>query len=117
MNDRARPPGAAPRSLRELLIIGGILVAIFSLGAATGLFERLSDWLLTREQSGGVFALISLVAVGGGVFAALRWRQAEDETRRRIEAQRRYRLLVEQAPVVIYAWDPTRPTGEVAPRS
>ena len=115
MNDRARPPGAAPRSLRELLIIGTVLVAIFSLGAFTGVFERLSDWLLTREESGRVFALLTLVAVGGGVFAALRWRQAEIETRRRIDAQRRYRLLVEQAPVVIYAWDPTRPTGEVAP--
>ena len=115
MNDRARPPGAAPRSLRELLIIGAVLVAIFSLGAATGVFQLLSDWLLTRQESGGVLALLSLVAVGGAVFAALRWRQAEVETRGRIEAERRYRLLVEQAPVVIYAWDPTRPTGEVAP--
>jgi PAS domain S-box-containing protein len=114
VTDRSRPPEAAPRSLRELLIIGGVLVAIFALSAASGVFEQLSDWLLTREQRGGVFALLTLLAIGAAVFSALRWRQAAVETRRRIEAERRYRLLVEQAPVVIYAWDPIRPTGEAS---
>jgi PAS domain S-box-containing protein len=85
------------------------------LGAVSGLFEHLSDWLLTREQTGSVFALLGLVAVGAAVFSVLRWRQSEVETRKRIEAERSYRLLVEQAPVVIYAWGQTRPTGEVSP--
>ncbi len=88
---------------------------LFLLGALTGLFEHLSDWLLTREQTGGVFALVTLVAIGAAVFSILRWRQSEVETGKRIDAERSYRLLVEQAPVVIYAWDPTRGTGEVAP--
>ncbi|HZB78409.1 MAG TPA: PAS domain-containing protein [Actinomycetota bacterium] len=100
--------------MRDLLIIGGVLVALFALSAAFGVFEHLSDWLLTREQRGGVFALLTLLAVGAAVFSALRWRQAAVETRKRIEAERRYRLLVEQAPVVIYAWDPVRPTGEAS---
>jgi PAS domain S-box-containing protein len=115
VTDRSRPPGAAPRSLRDLLIIGGLLVVLFLLGAVSGVFEHLSDWLLTREQTGGVFALLSLVAIGAAVFSGLRWRQSEVETRRRIEAERKYRLLVEQAPVVIYAWDPTRPAGTLSP--
>jgi PAS domain S-box-containing protein len=114
VTDRSRPPEAAPRSLRDLLIIGGVLVALFALSAAFGVFEHLSDWLLTREQRGGVFALLTLLAVGAAVFSALRWRQAAVETRKRIEAERRYRLLVEQAPVVIYAWDPIRATGEAS---
>lgn len=105
----------APRSLRDLLIIGGVLVALFALAAALGVLEHLSDWVLTREQRGGAFALLTLVAVGAAVFSALRWRQAAVETRKRIEAERRYRLLVEQSPVVTYAWDPTRPTGEISP--
>ena len=105
----------APRSLRDLLIIGGVLVALFTLAAALGVLEHLSDWVLTREQRGGAFALLTLVAVGAAVFSALRWRQAAVETRKRIEAERRYRLLVEQSPVVTYAWDPTRPTGEISP--
>jgi PAS domain S-box-containing protein len=105
----------APRSLRDLLVIGGVLVALFALSAALGVFEHLSDWLLTREQRGGVFALLTLLGGGAAVFSALRWRQAAVETRKRIEAERRYRLLVEQAPVVIYALDHTRPTGEVSP--
>jgi len=88
---------------------------LFLLGAVSGVFEDLSDWLLTREQTGGVFALLTLVAIGAAVFSVLRWRQSEVETRRRIEAERSYRLLVEQAPVVIYAWDPTRSTGEISP--
>jgi PAS domain S-box-containing protein len=114
VTDRSRPPEAAPRSLRELLIIGGVLVALFALSAAFGVFEHLSDWLLTREQRGGVFALLTLLAGGAAVFSALRWRQAAVETRKRIEAERGYRLLVEQAPVVIYAWDHIRPTGEAS---
>ena len=88
---------------------------LFLLGALTGLFEHLSDWLLTREQMGGAFALVSLLAIGAAVFSVLRWRQSAVETGRRIDAERSYRLLVEQAPVVIYAWDPARPTGEAAP--
>ena len=84
---------------------------LFLLGAASGLFEHLSDWLLTREQTGGTFALLALVAIGAAVFSGLRWRQSEVETRRRIDAERSYRLLVEQAPVVIYAWDPMRRAG------
>jgi PAS domain S-box-containing protein len=116
VNDRSRPPEAAPRSLRDLLIIGGVLVTLFALGAALGVFEHLSDWILTREQRGGVFALLTLLAIGAAVFSALRWRQAAVETRKRIEAERGYRLLVEQAPVVIYAWEPTGPTGEASPQ-
>ena len=88
---------------------------LFMLGAVSGVFERLSDWLLTREQTGGVFALLGLVAVGAAVFSVLRWRQSEVETRKRIEAERSYRLLVEQAPVVIYAWGQTLPTADVSP--
>jgi len=88
---------------------------LFAVSALLGVFEHLSDWLLAREQRGGVFALLTLLGGGAAVFSALRWRQAAVETRKRIEAERRYRLLVEQAPVVIYALDHTRPTGEVSP--
>jgi PAS domain S-box-containing protein len=87
---------------------------LFALGAALGAFEHLSDWLLTREESGGVFALLFLVAGGATVFSGLRWHQAVVETRRRLEAERSYRLLVEQTPLVIYVWDPTRPAGDGA---
>lgn len=114
MSDRSRPPGAPPRSLRELLIIGAVLVALFLVGAATGAIEDLSDWLLTREHTGGVFALVTLIAIGAAVFSVLRWRQSEVETRKRIDAERRYRLLVEQAPVVIYAWDLRGKAGDAS---
>jgi PAS domain S-box-containing protein len=105
----------APRSLRDLLVIGGILVVLFGLGEVTGVFERLSDWLVTREQSGGVFALSALLAVGAAIFSFLRWRQSEVETRRRMAAESRYRLLVEQSPAVIYAWAPAHPVADAPP--
>jgi PAS domain S-box-containing protein len=108
-------PDEAPRSLRDLVLIGGVLVALFGLGAVLGLFERLSDWLVSREHSGGAFALVALIAGGAAVFSVLRWRQAVVETRRRIEVQTQYRLLVEQAPAVIHTWDITRPVGELPP--
>jgi len=116
VNDRSRLPRPdPPRTLLDLAVIGGILVALFGLGAVLGVFERLSDWLVTREQSGGAFAVVTLLAVGAAVFSVLRWRQAEVETRRRIEVQSRYQLLVEQAPVVTYRWDAASPAGEVPP--
>jgi PAS domain S-box-containing protein len=73
-----------------------------------GLLETLSDWIVSREQSGGTFALVAFLAVGAAAFSVLRWRQAVTETRRRIELEQRYRLLVEGSPAVIYEWRPAR---------
>jgi PAS domain S-box-containing protein len=102
-----RPPERdEPRSLRDLLVIGGVLVALFAMAAALGLLERLSDWLVSREQSGGAFALVAFIAFGAAVFSVLRWRQAATETGRRIELEQRYRQLVERSPAVIYEWRP-----------
>lgn len=113
VSDRSRlPRREAPRSLRDLLVIGGLLVVLFELGSLAGVFERLSDWLISRPQSGGVFALVALVALGAAIFSFLRWRQSEVETRRRIAAETRYRLLIEQSPAVIYAWSPDRPAAD-----
>jgi PAS domain S-box-containing protein len=102
----------APRSLRDLLVIGSVLVALFALGAVLGVFEHLSDWLLTRKQRGGVFALLTLLAGGAAVFSALRWRQVAVEIRRTREAedqqretQRRFQALVERLPAVTYVED------------
>ncbi|HYY08183.1 MAG TPA: PAS domain-containing protein, partial [Actinomycetota bacterium] len=113
MSDPPREPERnAATSLRDLLVIGGVLVALFVLGAFLGFFEHLSDWLLTREQSGGVFALVTLLAVGAAIFAILRWRQALVETSRRVEAERRYRFLVEQSPAVSYSRTPVTSGGD-----
>lgn len=81
-------------------------MALFALTTALGLLERLSDWLVSREQSGGAFMLLAFLAVGAAVFSVLRWRQAVTETRRRIDLEQRYRLLVERSPAVIYEWRP-----------
>jgi PAS domain S-box-containing protein len=89
-------------------VIGGVLVALFGLAAALGLLERLSDWLISREHSGGAFMMLAFIAAGAAVFSFLRWRQAATETRRRIELEGRYRLLVERSPAVIYEWRPER---------
>ncbi|HEX6399816.1 MAG TPA: hypothetical protein VF108_05020, partial [Actinomycetota bacterium] len=62
MSERRSPASDEPRSLRDLLVIGGVLVALFAVAAALGLFERLSDWLVSREQSGGAFALVAFIA-------------------------------------------------------
>jgi PAS domain S-box-containing protein len=102
VKDRSRRPTDAPRSLRDLLIIGGVLVALFALGAATGVFASLSDWLVTRQESGVVFAFLGLLAMGAAVFSGLRWRQAALETGRRREADRRFQALVERLPAVTY---------------
>jgi len=88
-------------------VIGGVLVGLFGVAAALGLLETLSDWVVSREQSGGVFALVALVAVGAATISVLRWRQAAIETKRRIELEQRYRLLVEGSPAMIYEWRPT----------
>ncbi|HET9672389.1 MAG TPA: PAS domain-containing protein [Actinomycetota bacterium] len=89
-------------------MIGGVIVALFGVATALGALEGLSDWLVSREQSGGAFMFVAFVAVGAAVFSVLRWRQATTETSRRIELEKRYRLLVERSPAVIYEWRPGR---------
>ena len=91
MTERRPRVADEPRSLRDLLVIGGVLVALFALATALGLLEQLSDWLVSREQSGGAFMLLAFLAVGAAVFSVLRWRQAVTETRPRIELEQRYR--------------------------
>jgi PAS domain S-box-containing protein len=114
VSDRPRPPRRdTPASIRDLLVIGAFLVALFSLGAVLGIFRHLSDWLVTRQQSGGVFALVALLAAGAAAFAILRWRQALVETVRRVEAEGRYRFLVEQSPAVSYSRTPIHLGGDL----
>jgi PAS domain S-box-containing protein len=104
---RPRPPALdEPRNLRDLLVIGGVLVATFALAAWLGLLESFSDWFVSREEVGGAFALVTFVAIGAAVLSVVRWRQVEVQTQRRIELEQRYRLLVEQSPAVIYEWRP-----------
>ncbi len=112
MSEHRPPASDQPRSLRDLLVIGGVLVALFALATALGLLERISDWLVSREHTGGAFMLLAFLAAGAAVFSFLRWRQAATETRRRIELEQRYRLLVERSPAVIYGW---RPAGDGSP--
>jgi PAS domain S-box-containing protein len=95
-------------------VIGGILVALFGLAAALGLLETLSDWIVSREQSGGAFAFVAFLAAGAASFSVLRWRHAVIETRRRIDLEQRYRLLVEGSPAVIYEWRPTGGGGRTS---
>ena len=101
-------------------MIGSVLVGLFGVAGALGLLETLSDWVVSREESGGVFVLVTLVAVGAATISVLRWRQAASETRRRIELEQRYRLLVEGSPAVIYEWRPNgsdeRPSVFVSPQ-
>lgn len=95
-------------------------MGLFGVATALGLLETLSDWVVSREESGGVFALVAFVAVGAATISVLRWRQAASETRRRIELEQRYRLLVEGSPAVIYEWRPAgsteRPSVFVSPQ-
>jgi PAS domain S-box-containing protein len=106
VSERRPPASDQPRSLRDLLVIGGVLVVLFGVATSVGLLEWLSDWLVSREHTGGAFVLLALMAVGAAIFSFLRWRQAVTETRRRIELEERYRLLVERSPAVIYEWRP-----------
>jgi PAS domain S-box-containing protein len=115
VRDRPRRPRPQAQSVRDLLVIGGVLVALFALSAVLGLLERLSDWLVTRERGGGAVAFLALLAVGAAIFSFLRWRQSEVEIARRVSAERRYRLLIEQSPAVTYIWAPARPAAEAPP--
>ena len=91
-------------------------LSAFVLVARLGSVKAAANALGVSEPAvSQALAALRNLAIGAAVFSVLRWRQSAVETGRRIDAERSYRLLVEQAPVVIYAWDPARPTGETAP--
>ncbi len=89
---------------RDLLVIAAWAVVVFCFGVGTNLFARFDARLddASPRVSGGLWGLLILLVVAAGTFASLRWRQAQHESRLRLETEERYRGLVERMPAVVY---------------
>ena len=109
--DRRRSTGR-----RDLLVIAGWAVVVFFFGMTTDLFARFDARLdeASSGVSGGLWGLLFLLMMSAGIFAVLRWRQAQRETVLRKETEERFRALVEHVPSVTYTWDPNAPAGQSA---
>jgi PAS domain S-box-containing protein len=107
----AGPQGRRRRSgIRDLVVLGVAVAAFFAVGAVLGLFEDLGRRLAATPPLADLFALAVLVLAGGTVLGLRRWGQVEGERALRVDAEARFRALVEESPAVSYTWDPVRRT-------
>jgi PAS domain S-box-containing protein len=108
--DRSTTPGSErSRSLRDLVVVGGVVAASLAVLAATGVADAIDRWL--RRTLGGraeeAVVGFGLAALGLGIIAALRWRDASRHLAARRAVENRYRAVVEKIPAVTYTWNPS----------
>lgn len=119
-NNRGQPYRSRAGALRDLIVISLVAVVLFELGQVTNTFERIARFINRRMpiEPNEAFAGLFLIAIGFGTFALRRLREMRREmdargalldiTRRKeveerlLEAEERYRSLVEQLPAVTY---------------
>ena len=91
-------------ALRDLLLISLAVSSLLWLGAATGVYAHIYRWLENRLSSnvGSILVAFALAAVGLAIFATRLWRSAAHEAAARVEAEGRFRTLVETIPAITY---------------
>ncbi len=97
-------------------MISVVALAVFSIGVAFDVFDRVYDWLERSSPiaADDVLAVFAILAAAFAVFAVRTLQRAEREGALREETEQRYRAMVEQVPSVSYTWDPSAPAGDVA---
>jgi PAS domain S-box-containing protein len=86
------------------------VVLLFAVGSFLDLFDELWRRLAGSELLADEFAVALLVMAGLAVIALARWGQIEHERGLRVDAEAKFRALVEESPAVTYSWDPVRRT-------
>ena len=97
----------------ELAVVLLAAAGLFGLGAAFDVFDDSEAFLRRQTALDEVFAAMVLLLMALSVVMLRRWRLATSEARLRLEAEERYRTVIEQVPAVTYTWDASRPAGEV----
>ncbi|MDP9185121.1 MAG: PAS domain-containing protein, partial [Actinomycetota bacterium] len=107
MGQRDQARRAAGRSgLRDLLVVMGVIVVLFGVGALTDSFDTLQPLLtgtsLGHDALGGVILLV----LGIAVLAVRQARTAREEATLRHIADEQLRALISESPVVSFTWLP-----------
>jgi PAS domain S-box-containing protein len=107
MDERNRPRGDRSGALRDLLLISLAALGLFWLGHVTNGYERtvhLIDEYFPGHRD-DILLGVAVAALMFLLFAILRWRSARSQRKARTAAERYYRKLVEEMPVVTYVVD------------
>jgi PAS domain S-box-containing protein len=101
--DRARP-------LRDLAVVVAVAAATFLLFVLSGSAGSIDSWLRRSFRGDEIEVVLgfAIAAIGLGLLAALRWRDATRHLAARRSAEERLRAVVEKIPAVTYTWDPSR---------
>ncbi|MEX2274480.1 MAG: PAS domain-containing protein [Actinomycetota bacterium] len=100
-------------ALRDLILVGALVVLGYAAAARLDLAERLHRLLLENEslEADELTIALLILAIGLGVFAVLRWRERRRVEGTRDAVQSRYRQLVERVPAVTYVWNSANRRG------
>ena len=88
-----------------MLIVAGVAVAVFVIGAATDAFDPLQPLVRGSSASHDVLGGLLVFMIGLAFVAVSQARTARRETARAAEAEERLRTLVERVPAIAYSWD------------
>jgi PAS domain S-box-containing protein len=109
MRVRTGPREGRRRSgTRDLVVLVVAVAVLFVLGAALGLFADLWRRLAEARPLADLFGLAVLVLAGVAILGLRQWDQIEGERALRVDAEAKFRALVEESPAVSYTWDPVR---------
>jgi PAS domain S-box-containing protein len=110
MDRPTAPRTERSRALRDVLVVSAVAGIALSLLVAIGAANAVEGWL--RRTLGPaedeVLLGVSLAALGLGVIAVLRWRDASAHLAALRAAEEGHRAVVEKIPAVTYTWDPSK---------
>jgi PAS domain S-box-containing protein len=108
--DRSTAPGSErSRALRDLLVVGAVVAASLTVVVVTGAADAIESWLRRTLGESEEEAIVGfgLAALGLGIIAVLRWRDASRHLAARRAVENHYRAVVEKIPAVTYTWNPS----------
>jgi PAS domain-containing protein len=114
----AHEPSRPGPGRRDVLLVGVVLLVLFTLGLVTDAYDRLEPSIRGSNFGDEAFA-VAILLLGGATFLAVREAHAArklaglqtEAAARATAVEERYRSLVERLPIVAYAWDSSFPAG------
>jgi PAS domain S-box-containing protein len=92
--------------LRDLLVVTGVIVAVFGLGVLTDAFDTLQPLLTGTPVGHDILGGVIVLVLGIAVLAVRQARAAREEAALRHLADEQLRALINESPVVSFTWLP-----------
>ncbi len=101
-------------AVRDLLVIGIVVLGLFVLGAVLDVYANAELHLMGSGFFDEILGFALLLVLGLAVFSVRRTTQATRERVLRRDTELQFRTVIEQVPATTYTSDATKPAGEAS---